>query len=205
MGCCANFTLFIISFLSIGIIVAASAACVVFINKAKIKQISNNDTILIYLIIILCASAFILAFAIYASISKSRCPSLILGIILLIYSCGVIGAIVVYILFKKNIIQEIGKQWNAHEGKDDPIGRAIPEAETYLGCKGWNESNETTCYGKLNTLIKKYAIYGYIIFGVVALILFIAACIAFWKVCAKEDSLNSKKNAPLEQPLSYGW
>lgn len=205
MACCANFTLFLISFLSIGVIVAGASFTIYFIVHYKIKEITDNNTILIYIIIILVASAFILVFAIYASIANARCPSFILGFILLVYAAAVIGAIVLYIMFNSKVWDTMRENWNNYEGKNDTaIGKAIEEIEGVLHCKHWDDSNGS-CKTLIEDKVKKFAIAIYVVFGLIALLLLFASGLAFYKVCRSDSTISNDSKAPMEQPLSYGW
>ncbi|EAX94622.1 Tetraspanin family protein [Trichomonas vaginalis G3] len=204
MGCCANCTLFIISFIATGFIVATSALCLYVINKNDLSSIAPTKTFLISSIVVFGVSVFILAFSIYASISKRRCPAFFLGLFLLFYALFIIGMIVIYVVFYSKLFDELGNQWNKHRGDGTPIGNAIDNYEKDHHCSYWNESSGS-CKPLVQKLMKKVSIYYYSILGSVALFLLIAVIIAFWKTCHKEETTSDKQNPLLEQPLSYGW
>lgn len=208
MGCCAKFSLFIISFIAIGIITAIGALSIFFITKYKIQDISEDNTLLVFSIIILCASAFILVFAIYASCTDARCPSFILGVILFVYGGAMVAAIVLYAMFNKKIWSKLADKWDDLNVRlsNSSVAAAIHEVEEKLNCRGWHTNYSLTlpkCADKVETPIKKYLYFIYAGVALTALLLFLAAGIAFWKTCKSSD--DTKKNQPIEQPLSYGW
>ena len=203
-NCCSKFLLSILSLVTVGLITAASALALYFIDKYEISAFDNS--ILIWVIVILCVSILVLIFSLVASCSESGCLGFLLGIIFLVFTAGVIACAVFILVYEDKLWETIGKAWDP---TNPSVNQTIHVIEENFDCSGWDKpeiSEERTCHTLFQEEFDKYKVWIVVGFFVAAILLGVGVVLSFCKMCHKSEyAALDRKPMQQEQPLSYGW
>ena len=203
-NCCTKFILSILSLITVGLITVASGLALYFIDHYKIASFDNS--ILIWVIVILCVSILVLIFSLVASCSESGCLGFLLGIIFLVFTAGVVACAVFILAYEDKLWETIGKAWDPTNPK---VNETIQSLEDLLDCSGWDVPSKIgaeTCHNKMQTEFDHYKVWIVIGLIVAAILMTVGVVLSFLKMCHKSEyKALDKKPMQQEQPLSYGW